>query len=66
MNIGKLLTKSATSFPANLAIVQGANRVDYAAFNARAIQLAHALRRLGVRQGDNVSLLMYNLSLIHI
>ena len=60
MNIGKLLTKSATSFPANLAIVQGANRLDYAAFNARANQLAHALRRLGVRQGDNVSLLMYN------
>ena len=60
MNIGKLLTKSATNFPANLAIVQGSNRLDYAAFNARANQLAHALRRLGVQQGDNVSLLMYN------
>ena len=46
MNIGKLLTKSARSFPERLAVVQG--------------ELANALFRLGVRPGDNVAVLMYN------
>ena len=50
MNIGKLLTKSATNFPDNLAIAHGATKLDYASFNARANQLAHALRRLGLEQ----------------
>ncbi len=60
MNIGKLLSKSATSFPGKLAIAHGSTRLDYACFNARANQLANALRKLGVRQRDNVALLMHN------
>jgi acyl-CoA synthetase (AMP-forming)/AMP-acid ligase II len=60
VNVGKLLTKSAGTFPDNLAIVYGSTRLTYAQFEARANRLANALYRLGVRQGDNVALLQYN------
>ena len=60
MNIGKLLTKSARSFPERLAVVQGENSQTYEQFNGRANKLANALFRLGVRPGDNVTVLMYN------
>ena len=60
MNIGKLLTKSAHTFPGNLAIAYGSKELTYAEFNARANRLANGLSRLGVQQGDNVAVLMYN------
>ncbi len=60
MNIGKLLTKSAKTFPDNLAVAQGSNRLTYAEFNSRVNRLANALYRLGVEQGDNVAVLQYN------
>ena len=60
MNIGKLLAKSARSFPENLAIAYGSQELTYAEFNARANRLANGLNRLGVRRGDNVAVLMYN------
>ena len=60
MNIGKLLTKSAYTFPENLAIAYGSKELTYAEFNARASRLANGLNRLGVQQGDNVAVLMYN------
>ena len=60
MNIGKLLTKSARSFPENLAIVHSSRKLTYAQFNARANRLSNVLYRLGIKQGDNVAVLMYN------
>ncbi len=60
MNIGRLLTKSARSFPQNLAIAHGANTCTYAEFNERANRFADSLRQLGVSRGDHVALLMYN------
>ena len=60
MNIGSLLTKSARTFPENLAIAYGSKESTYAKFNARANRLANGLNRLGVQQGDNVAVLMYN------
>ena len=60
MNIGKLLTKSARSFPERMAVVQGENRQTYEQFNGRANKLANALGRLGVSPGENVAVLMYN------
>ncbi|MCZ6635177.1 MAG: AMP-binding protein [bacterium] len=60
MNIAKLLSKSARTFPENLAIAQGSRQLTYARFDARANQLANALYRLGIRPGDNVAVLMYN------
>ncbi len=60
MNIGQLLTKSARTFPENLAIAYGPKELTYAEFNARTNRLANGLNRLGVQQGDNVAVLMYN------
>ena len=60
MNIGKLLTKSARTFPENLAIAYGSKELTYAEVNARTNRLANGLNRLGVQQGDNVAVLMYN------
>ena len=60
MNIGTLLSKAARTYPENLAIARGASEWTYARFNGRVNQLATALFRLGIRQGDNVALLMFN------
>ena len=60
MNIGQCLTKSARTFPGNLAIAYGKRRVTYAEFNNRVNRLANALYRLGIQQGDNVAVLMHN------
>lgn len=60
MNVGKLLTKSARSFPDNLAIAHGPKKLTYAEFNSRANRLANALYKLGIKQGDNIALLQYN------
>jgi acyl-CoA synthetase (AMP-forming)/AMP-acid ligase II len=60
MNIGKLLTKSARTFPGNLAIAHGSNELTYAQFNARTNRLANAFYNLGIKRGQNVALLQYN------
>ena len=60
MNIGKLLTKSAQSFPQSLGIVHGTDRWTYAQFNERTNRFANALRQLGIARGDHVALLMVN------
>jgi len=60
MNIGTLLTKSARTFPNNLAIIHGTRKSTYAEFNARANRLANALKKLDIGRGDNVALLQYN------
>ena len=60
MNVSQLLTKSAKTFPENLALVHGPKSLTYAQFNARVNRLANALCRLGIQQGDNVAILQYN------
>jgi acyl-CoA synthetase (AMP-forming)/AMP-acid ligase II len=60
MNIGKLLTKSAVTFPNRLAIAYGSKKETYAEFNSRANRLANALYNLGIKKGDNIALLQYN------
>jgi len=60
MNVSQLLTKSARTFPQNLALVHGPKKLTYAQFNARVNRLANALLRLGIQQGDNVAVLQYN------
>ena len=56
MNIGKLLTKTALTFPERLAIAHGKKKWTYAQFNDRANRLANALYGLGISKGDNVAL----------
>lgn len=60
MNIGALLTKSAKTYPNNIAIVYATEKVTYTQFNGRVNQLANALSRLGVQKGENVAILQYN------
>jgi acyl-CoA synthetase (AMP-forming)/AMP-acid ligase II len=60
LNIGGLLTKSAQTFPDNLAIAHGPEKLTYKQFNSRANRLANALGKLGIKQGDNVALVQYN------
>jgi len=60
MNVSQLLTKSARTFPQNLALVHGAKKLTYAQFNARVNRLANALYTLGIQQGDNIAVLQYN------
>ncbi len=60
MNIGQLLTKSARTYPNNLALAYGSTKLNYAQFASRTNRLANALHRLGIRPGDNIALLQYN------
>ena len=60
MNISQFLTKSARTFPNNLAIAYGTRKLSYAEFNYRVNRLANALYKQGIRQGDNVAVLMHN------
>ena len=55
-----LLDELASRFPHREAVVDGAQRLTYRQWRARARDLAKGLFRLGVRRGDTVALLMPN------
>jgi len=55
-----LLDEMTSRDPAHELIVGGGERLSYAETRARARRLAKGLRRLGVRHGDKVALLMGN------
>jgi acyl-CoA synthetase (AMP-forming)/AMP-acid ligase II len=50
----------ADAIPDAVALVQGANRTTWAAFDDRAARLAGALRAAGLGPGSKVGLLLYN------
>src|SRR5437899_3156799 len=58
--LGDILRRHARYHADKTAYVLGPARVDYAAFHHRSNQLARALQRLGVRQGDRVAVLANN------
>jgi acyl-CoA synthetase (AMP-forming)/AMP-acid ligase II len=60
MNLSMLLSKTARLFSDKPAIIYGDRQLTYAQFNARVNRLANALLGLGVRKGDNISILQYN------
>ena len=60
MNVGQFLTKTARTFPDNLAVVHGQKKLTYAQFNMRVNKLANAFNRLGIQKEDRVALLQYN------
>ncbi len=60
MNLAKLLTKAARTYPDKLALVHGPKKLTFVQFNQRANRLANALLGLGVGPGDNVAVLQYN------
>lgn len=60
MNLSMLLTKTARKLPDKTALVHGAKLLTYAQLNARANRMANVLGQLGIRPGDNVAILQYN------
>ncbi|MEP7214808.1 MAG: AMP-binding protein, partial [Anaerolineaceae bacterium] len=58
--INDFLRRAAKLYPNKTAIVDGDLRINYREFQARVNQLAHALSRLGVKQGDRVCILSPN------
>ena len=51
INVGDSLTRTASSRPAQLAVVDGDRRLTYAEFNAYVNRLAHGLAGLGYERG---------------
>lgn len=58
--INDFLRRAAKLYGDKTAIVDGDNRFTYRTFQARCNQLAHALLRLGIKQGDRVCILSPN------
>ncbi|MEO6398469.1 MAG: AMP-binding protein, partial [Tepidiformaceae bacterium] len=58
--VNDFLRRAAKLYPNKVAIVDGERRFTYSEFQARVNQLAHALTRLGVKQGDRVCILSPN------
>ncbi len=58
--LGDILRRHAAVRSDKTAYVVGSARVSYGAFHRRSNQLAHALRRLGVRRGDRIAVLAAN------
>jgi fatty-acyl-CoA synthase len=55
-----LLARAAQVFPDHTAIIHGGQKWTYAEYYARARRLASALSRLGVGEGDTVSVMLPN------
>ncbi len=58
--VNDFLRRAAKLYPDKTAIVDGARRLTYRQFQARANQLAHALVDLGIEKGDRVCILSPN------
>ena len=60
MNIGRLLTRSATYWGRSPAVIFGGRQLTFAELQARACRLANALLALGLRPGDRVAAIAWN------
>jgi acyl-CoA synthetase (AMP-forming)/AMP-acid ligase II len=60
MNVGMLFSKSAKTFPGQLAIAYGDYELTYGEANRRINRAANALCTLGMRKGSHVAILMRN------
>lgn len=59
-NLADLFESLVDAVPERIAVVAGERRFTFAALEARANQLAHALSARGVRAGDHLGLYLYN------
>jgi acyl-CoA synthetase (AMP-forming)/AMP-acid ligase II len=60
VNVGDMLTRTASRLPDALAIVDGELRLTYAEFNARVNRLAHGLQSRGYARGDALAITSAN------
>lgn len=58
--IGACLRRSAKRYPHKEALVSGATRLTYSEFNVNVNRFAHAIMKLGLKQGDKVTLMAQN------
>ena len=56
--LGGLLAGNAEKFPDRIAAIHGENTMTYRQLNREADRLANSLRRIGLKKGDRVALLM--------
>ncbi len=56
MNLGRLLTQTASLYPDHTALIQGEQRWTWSQVNARVDAMANALHQLGLRKGDRILL----------
>ncbi|MGI8638402.1 MAG: long-chain-fatty-acid--CoA ligase [Pyrinomonadaceae bacterium] len=61
LNLAVLLEDSARALPERLAVICGDVKMTYSEVNAKANQVAHALRKIGIEKGDKVALSCPNL-----
>jgi fatty-acyl-CoA synthase len=54
------LERAAKAFPEQIAIIHGSQRLTYADFWRRSLQLASALAKQGIGKGDTVSVMLSN------
>ena len=64
MDVGQILTLTANKFPNRSAILVENRRFSYQEFNKRVNQFAHALLNMGLKKGDEVSILLFNFNQI--
>jgi fatty-acyl-CoA synthase len=60
MNVGYLLSNSASKFPQQEAVVSDQGRLTFAQFDLRAARLAGAMLAAGLQRGEKVALLFFN------
>jgi long-chain acyl-CoA synthetase len=61
LNLAVLLEDSARNVPERIAVICGDAQLTYAEINAKANQVANALRKFGIEKGDKVALSCPNL-----
>jgi len=64
MDVGQILTLTANKFPNRSAILVENRRFSYQEFNKRVNRFAYALLNMGLKKGDEVSILLFNFNQI--
>ena len=60
MQLAQTVRRAARLEPNRIALVDGATRLDWCAFENRVARIASGLRALGVGEGDRVAMLAHN------
>ena len=60
MNLKQLLSRTASKFPANTAIISGNQRITYRELDEASNRIANFLTGLGIKRGDRVAMLLAN------
>jgi non-ribosomal peptide synthetase component E (peptide arylation enzyme) len=60
MNVGQILTLTAKKFLSRIAILFENQRFNYQEFNHRVNQFSDVLLKMGLREGEEVAILLIN------